>query len=85
MDKCSFVICKYKLWKEIQLKFVGRHDKKAIFLRHFPDKLQEEDGATHDKEGPSLCGVNKSFPYKHNIFLALETQYCSSQCVVIHL
>ena len=67
MDKCSFVICKYKLWKEIQLKFVGRHDKKAIFLRHFPDKLQEEDGATHDKEGPSLCGVNKSFPHKHNI------------------
>ena len=57
-----------KLLKEIQLQFVGRQDKKATFMRHFPGELQEEDGATHDKEGPSLCGVNKSFPHKHNIF-----------------
>ena len=56
-----FVNMKFLKEIQLQLKFVGRHDKKATFLRHFPDKPQEQDGATHDKEGPSpsaLC--NKS-------------------------
>ena len=57
-----------KLLKEIQLKLVGRQDNKATFMRHFPDNLQEQDGASHDKEGPSPCGVDKSFSHKHNIF-----------------
>ena len=78
-----------KLWKEIQLKFFGRHDKKALFLRHFPDKLQEQDGATHDKEGPSPCGVDYSLPYKHNIFWPQKPNitlhmWCTPAAIAVH-
>ena len=53
-----------KLLKEIQLQFVGRHDKKATFMRHFPGDLQEQDGAIRAVEAP--YGVDDSLPYKQN-------------------
>ena len=74
-----------KLLKEIQLQFVGRHDKKATFIRHFPDDLQEQDGAISAVEDP--CGVDYSLPYnflwpqKPNIAIHL---CCTPPVIAVH-
>ena len=76
-----------KLLKEIQLQFVGRHDKKATFMRHFPDDLQEQDGAIRAVDGP--YGVEYSLPYKHNIFWPQKPNitlhmWCTPAVIAVH-
>ena len=74
-----------KLWKEIQLEFVGRHDKKAIFLRHFPD-IHARTGWCYSWQGETITlWSEQELSSQAQYILTLETQYYSSQCVVLHL
>ena len=71
-----------KLLKEIQLQFVGRQDKKATFMRHFPGDLQEQDGAISAVEGTAYLTSTISFGLRNPILLF--TMCCTPRVIAMH-